>query len=59
MSSEDYPPRLICVLAAAIRALPLNAHRAPEMEAEALLKALRLEGFRVSDENPNGKGDFW
>jgi hypothetical protein len=52
-------PRLICVLAAALRALPLNAHQAPEMAAEALLKTLRLEGFRVSDVNPNKRGDFW
>lgn len=52
-------PRLICVLAGAIRALPANAREVPEMAAEALLKTLRLEGFRVSDMNPNRRGDFW
>jgi hypothetical protein len=52
-------PRLICVLARAIRLLSAAGRLPPEAAAEVILATLRQEGFRVSDMNPNRRGDFW
>ena len=52
-------PRLICVLASALRMIP-GAYETPEAAAEGLIRRLRYEGFEIVDENETKKkGDFW